>query len=76
MLWHRQKSLMKWQTLQVLFLQRWTTAKGGIAVAIQAELGIPVKNCKFGVGETIDDLQKFDADEFVNALFYREDEEK
>ncbi|MGC4017867.1 MAG: signal recognition particle-docking protein FtsY [Muricomes sp.] len=46
------------------------TAKGGIAVAIQAELGIPVKY--IGVGETIDDLQKFDADEFVNALFYSE----
>ncbi|RHR32322.1 signal recognition particle-docking protein FtsY [Clostridium sp. AF19-22AC] len=44
------------------------TAKGGIAVAIQAELGIPVKY--IGVGETIEDLQKFDADEFVNALFY------
>ena len=43
------------------------TAKGGIAVAIQAELGIPVKY--IGVGETIDDLQKFDADTFVNALF-------
>ncbi|XCP83647.1 signal recognition particle-docking protein FtsY [Roseburia hominis] len=43
------------------------TAKGGIAVAIQAELGIPVKY--IGVGETIDDLQKFDSDEFVNALF-------
>lgn len=49
------------------------TAKGGIAVAIQAELGIPVKY--IGVGETIDDLQKFDADEFVNALFYSEAEE-
>ena len=48
------------------------TAKGGIAVAIQAELGIPVKY--IGVGETIDDLQKFDADEFVNALFYREED--
>ena len=47
------------------------TAKGGIAVAIQAELGIPVKY--IGVGETMDDLQKFDADEFVNALFYSED---
>ena len=47
------------------------TAKGGIAVAIQAELGIPVKY--IGVGEGIDDLQKFDADEFVNALFYREE---
>ncbi len=43
------------------------TAKGGIAVAIQAELGIPVKY--IGVGETIDVLQKFDADAFVNALF-------
>ena len=43
------------------------TAKGGIAVAIQAELGIPVKY--IGVGESIDDLQKFDADEFVDALF-------
>ena len=43
------------------------TAKGGIAVAIHSELGIPVKYV--GVGETIDDLQKFDAEEFVNALF-------
>ena len=43
------------------------TAKGGIAVAIQAELGIPVKY--IGVGETIDDLEKFDADQFVDALF-------
>lgn len=43
------------------------TAKGGIAVAIQSELGIPVKY--IGVGETIEDLQKFDSQEFVNALF-------
>jgi len=43
------------------------TAKGGIAVAIHSELGIPVKYV--GVGESIDDLQKFNADEFVNALF-------
>ena len=43
------------------------TAKGGIAVAIQSELDIPVKY--IGVGESIDDLQKFDADTFVNALF-------
>ena len=50
------------------------TAKGGIAVAIQAELGIPVKY--IGVGESIDDLQKFDADEFVNALFYGEEKEE
>ena len=50
------------------------TAKGGIAVAIQSELGIPVKY--IGVGETIEDLQKFDADQFVDALFdvRREDE--
>lgn len=43
------------------------TAKGGIAVAIQSELKVPVKY--IGVGETIEDLQKFDADEFVDALF-------
>lgn len=43
------------------------TAKGGIAVAIQSELNIPVKY--IGVGETIEDLQKFDAQQFVNALF-------
>ena len=43
------------------------TAKGGIAVAIQSELNVPVKY--IGVGEQIDDLQKFDVDEFVNALF-------
>lgn len=43
------------------------TAKGGIAVAIQSELKIPVKY--IGVGETIEDLQRFDPDEFVNALF-------
>lgn len=43
------------------------TAKGGIAVAIQSELGIPVKYV--GIGEQIDDLQKFNANEFINALF-------
>ncbi len=43
------------------------TAKGGIAVAIQSELGIPVKY--IGIGEKIDDLQKFDADAFIKALF-------
>jgi len=43
------------------------TAKGGIAIAIQAELGIPVKY--IGIGEHIDDLQKFNAEDFVNALF-------
>lgn len=51
------------------------TAKGGIAVAIQSELDVPVKY--IGVGETIDDLQKFDANEFVNALFnIKEDTEQ
>lgn len=48
------------------------TAKGGIAIAIQSELGIPVKY--IGVGETIEDLQKFDANTFVDALFYAEEE--
>ena len=43
------------------------TAKGGIAVAIQAEFGIPVKY--IGVGEKVEDLQMFDSDTFVNALF-------
>lgn len=50
------------------------TAKGGIAVAIHSELDIPVKY--IGVGESIDDLQKFDADEFVNALFDVKDSEE
>lgn len=43
------------------------TAKGGIAIAIQSELGIPVKY--IGIGESMHDLQKFNADDFVNALF-------
>ena len=48
------------------------TAKGGIAVAIQSELGIPVKYV--GVGEKIDDLQKFNSEDFVNALFAKQPE--
>lgn len=49
------------------------TAKGGIAVAIQSELNVPVKY--IGVGETIEDLQKFNSDDFVDALFsVKEDE--
>lgn len=44
------------------------TAKGGIAIAIQSELGIPVKY--IGVGEKVEDLEKFNPDQFVNALFY------
>ena len=43
------------------------SSKGGIAVAIQSELGIPVKY--IGVGEQIEDLQKFDAQSYVSALF-------
>ena len=43
------------------------TAKGGIAIAIQSEMKIPVKY--IGIGEKIDDLQKFNADTFVDALF-------
>ena len=42
------------------------TAKGGIAVAIQSELNVPVKY--IGVGEDMEDLQKFDPEQFVNAL--------
>ena len=46
------------------------SAKGGIAIAIQSEMKIPVKYV--GVGETIDDLQRFDSEDFVKALFDRE----
>lgn len=49
------------------------TAKGGIAIAIQSEMNIPVKY--IGIGEQIDDLQKFDADAFVDALFQNGEEE-
>ena len=48
------------------------TAKGGIAIAIQAKLHIPVKY--IGVGEHIEDLQKFDPDSYVRALFDRSDD--
>ena len=47
------------------------TAKGGIAIAIQSELGVPVKY--IGIGEKIEDLQKFDPEQFVNALFETEE---
>jgi fused signal recognition particle receptor len=43
------------------------TAKGGIVLSIRRELGLPVKFV--GVGEKIDDMQEFDAEEFVSALF-------
>ena len=46
------------------------TAKGGIAIAVQSEVGVPVKF--IGVGEKIEDLQRFNPDEFVDALFYRD----
>ena len=50
------------------------TAKGGIAIAIQSEMNIPVKY--IGIGEKIDDLQKFNADSFVDALFSAQPSEK
>ena len=43
------------------------TAKGGIVLSIRRELGLPVKFV--GVGEQIDDMQEFDAEDFVAALF-------
>ncbi|HOH30077.1 MAG TPA: signal recognition particle-docking protein FtsY, partial [Candidatus Hydrogenedentes bacterium] len=43
------------------------TAKGGMAIAIQEQLGIPIK--LIGVGEGVEDLQPFDAKMFVAALF-------
>lgn len=46
------------------------TAKGGIAIAIQSEMSIPVKY--IGIGEKIEDLQKFNANDFVDALFEQE----
>lgn len=48
------------------------TAKGGIVLSIRKELGLPVKFV--GVGEKIDDMQEFDAEEFVEALFSEDDE--
>lgn len=48
------------------------TAKGGIAIAIQSELGVPVKY--IGIGEKIEDLQRFNADDFVDALFKQDAE--
>ncbi len=49
------------------------TARGGVVLAIRENLGIPVKF--IGVGEKVDDLQPFDADEFAEALFARENQE-
>ncbi len=50
------------------------TAKGGIAIAIQAELNVPVKF--IGIGEKINDLQRFDPSAYVNALFADFDEDR
>jgi fused signal recognition particle receptor len=46
------------------------TARGGIVVAINQELGIPVKFV--GVGESVDDLKPFEPDQFVQGLLRRE----
>lgn len=43
------------------------TAKGGIAMAIRSELGLPVRY--IGVGEGLDDMQPFDAKEYIEAIF-------
>ena len=48
------------------------TAKGGVIIAIADELNIPVKY--IGIGESLSDLREFNADEFVEALFYSGDE--
>ncbi len=70
---HNKKNLMEElrKINRIILTKLDGTAKGGIAVAIQSELGIPVKYV--GIGETIDDLQKFNAGDFVNALFKRTD---
>ena len=47
------------------------TAKGGIAIAVCSELNIPVKF--IGVGEGMEDLDRFNAEEFMNALFETEE---
>lgn len=66
--WHRPENSWLLPTWTGIILTKMDgTAKGGIAVAIQAELGIPVKY--IGIGEKIEDLQKFDADAYVEAIF-------
>ena len=55
-----------------IILTKLDGTKGGIAIAIQSELGIPVKY--IGIGEQVDDLQRFDPDMFVNALFEKGEE--
>ena len=49
------------------------TARGGVVIAIKEELGVPIKY--IGVGEGIDDLQPFNANDFVDALFGAEQDE-
>lgn len=49
------------------------TAKGGIAIAIASELGIPVKY--IGIGEKVEDLERFNAEDFAKALFELEEPE-
>jgi fused signal recognition particle receptor len=48
------------------------TAKGGVIIAIADELNIPVKY--IGIGESLSDLREFNAEEFVEALFFKEDQ--
>ena len=50
------------------------TAKGGIAIAIAHELGLPIK--LIGVGEQLEDLRPFDADDFARALFRGDEGER
>ena len=64
---YRENLIVLDATTGIILTKMDGTAKGGIAVAIQAEFGIPVKY--IGVGEKVEDLQKFDSDTFVNALF-------
>lgn len=47
------------------------TSKGGVILSVREELGLPVKF--IGVGEQVDDLQPFDADQFAQALFERQE---
>lgn len=48
------------------------TAKGGVVLSVKEELGVPVKY--IGVGEQMDDLQPFNADDFAQALFTRNED--
>ena len=48
------------------------SAKGGVAIAVQSELGIPVKY--IGIGEKLEDIKRFDPDAYIDDLFAKEDE--